>query len=45
MDRFLRCRAVGGVILLLFCYHVSYLTLVKFDYGYNMKANVAVGTD
>ncbi|XP_043216525.1 post-GPI attachment to proteins factor 3-like isoform X2 [Amphibalanus amphitrite] len=24
-------------------YHLSYLSLVKFDYGYNMKANIFVG--
>ncbi|NWY07336.1 PGAP3 factor, partial [Nothoprocta ornata] len=34
------CRAL---LLLLLAAHVSYLSLVRFDYGYNMMANVAVG--
>ena len=24
-------------------YHIMYLSLVKFDYGYNMKANILIG--
>ncbi|XP_071445911.1 post-GPI attachment to proteins factor 3 isoform X2 [Hetaerina americana] len=28
---------------LLFVYHVTYLSLVKFDYSYNMQANILVG--
>jgi len=33
-----------GVLILSFCaYHVHYLTFVHFDYGYNMKANIAMG--
>ncbi|XP_046390120.1 post-GPI attachment to proteins factor 3 [Ischnura elegans] len=27
----------------LFVYHVTYLSLVKFDYSYNMQANIIVG--
>uniref|UniRef100_A0A8B9S4M0 Post-GPI attachment to proteins factor 3 n=3 Tax=Apteryx TaxID=8821 RepID=A0A8B9S4M0_APTOW len=30
------------LLLFLTC-HISYLTLVRFDYGYNMAANVAIG--
>lgn len=37
--------AFGGLLLLLLTCHVSYLTLVHFDYGYNMAANVAIGED
>ncbi|XP_006822127.1 GPI-specific phospholipase A2-like PGAP3 [Saccoglossus kowalevskii] len=42
------CRrevAIGFAILLLilFSLHVSYLTFVTFDYGYNMKASVIAG--
>ncbi|XP_038609582.1 post-GPI attachment to proteins factor 3 isoform X4 [Tachyglossus aculeatus] len=35
--------AFGGVLLLLLAGHVTYLTLVRFDYGYNMAANVGFG--
>ncbi|XP_028931036.1 post-GPI attachment to proteins factor 3 isoform X1 [Ornithorhynchus anatinus] len=35
--------AFGGVLLLLLAGHVAYLTLVRFDYGYNMAANVGFG--
>ncbi|XP_053121006.1 post-GPI attachment to proteins factor 3 isoform X2 [Hemicordylus capensis] len=35
--------AFGGFLLLFLACHVSYLTLVRFDYGYNMAANVAIG--
>ncbi|XP_071960020.1 post-GPI attachment to proteins factor 3-like [Antedon mediterranea] len=31
------------VMITLFSAHVYYLSFVKFDYGYNMKVNVAVG--
>ncbi|NXY87080.1 PGAP3 factor, partial [Alcedo cyanopectus] len=34
------CRAF--LLLFLAC-HISYLTLVRFDYGYNMAANTAMG--
>ncbi|KAF3853575.1 hypothetical protein F7725_014263, partial [Dissostichus mawsoni] len=34
----------GGVLLILaFTSHVSYLTFVSFDYGYNMAANTSIG--
>ncbi|XP_007482369.2 post-GPI attachment to proteins factor 3 isoform X2 [Monodelphis domestica] len=33
----------GRFLLLLLAAHVSYLSLVHFDYGYNMVANVAIG--
>lgn len=43
----LRRPALIGVfrafLLLFLACHVSYLTLVRFDYGYNMVANVAIG--
>ncbi|XP_049777426.1 post-GPI attachment to proteins factor 3 [Schistocerca cancellata] len=32
-----------AVSLLFFIHHVTYLTMVHFDYGYNMKANIVVG--
>lgn len=35
--------AFGCFLLLFLACHVSYLTLVHFDYGYNMIANVAIG--
>ena len=35
--------AWGAVLLLLYLGHVSYLSLWRFDYGYNMAANVVVG--
>ncbi|XP_027728713.1 post-GPI attachment to proteins factor 3 isoform X1 [Vombatus ursinus] len=35
--------AFGGFLLLLLAAHISYLSLVHFDYGYNMVANVAMG--
>lgn len=48
------CRTVGlqrptvastfrVVLLLMLTAHVSYLSLVHFDYGYNLVANVAIG--
>uniref|UniRef100_A0A8C4WTY8 Post-GPI attachment to proteins factor 3 n=3 Tax=Gopherus evgoodei TaxID=1825980 RepID=A0A8C4WTY8_9SAUR len=36
-------NAFGGFLILFLACHVSYLTLVRFDYGYNMAANVAIG--
>ncbi|KAK6473108.1 post-GPI attachment to proteins factor 3 isoform X1 [Huso huso] len=33
----------GVLLILLFASHVSYLTFVNFDYGYNMAANTAIG--
>uniref|UniRef100_A0A8D0GPX9 Post-GPI attachment to proteins factor 3 n=1 Tax=Sphenodon punctatus TaxID=8508 RepID=A0A8D0GPX9_SPHPU len=35
--------AFGGFLILSLACHVSYLTLIRFDYGYNMAANVAIG--
>lgn len=35
--------AFGSLLLLLLSAHISYLSLVRFDYGYNMMANVAIG--
>ncbi|XP_071389891.1 post-GPI attachment to proteins factor 3 isoform X3 [Centroberyx affinis] len=34
---------VGVVLILAFTSHVSYLTFVSFDYGYNMAANATIG--
>ncbi|XP_054913995.1 post-GPI attachment to proteins factor 3 [Poeciliopsis prolifica] len=34
---------VGVLLILAFTSHVSYLTFVRFDYGYNMAANVSIG--
>ncbi|XP_073181708.1 post-GPI attachment to proteins factor 3 isoform X2 [Lepidochelys kempii] len=36
-------NAFGSFLILFLACHVSYLTLVRFDYGYNMAANVAIG--
>ncbi|OAA64963.1 Mn2+ homeostasis protein Per1 [Cordyceps fumosorosea ARSEF 2679] len=36
-------RAWTGVCVLLYVAHVAYLKGVRWDYGYNMAANVAVG--
>ncbi|XP_040124757.1 GPI-specific phospholipase A2-like PGAP3 isoform X3 [Ictidomys tridecemlineatus] len=36
-------RAFRAFLLLLLTTHVSYLSLVHFDYGYNLAANVAFG--
>lgn len=35
---------VGVLLILAFTSHVSYLTFVSFDYGYNMAANTTIGT-
>lgn len=35
---------VGVLLILAFTSHVSYLTFVSFDYGYNMAANTSIGT-
>lgn len=35
--------AFGALLLLLLSVHISYLSLIRFDYGYNMMANVAIG--
>lgn len=32
-----------ALLLLMLAAHVSYLSLVHFDYGYNLVANVAIG--
>uniref|UniRef100_A0A8C2FHM5 Post-GPI attachment to proteins factor 3 n=1 Tax=Cyprinus carpio TaxID=7962 RepID=A0A8C2FHM5_CYPCA len=34
---------VGALLILAFTSHVSYLTFVSFDYGYNMAANATIG--
>ncbi|CAG12654.1 unnamed protein product, partial [Tetraodon nigroviridis] len=34
---------VGVFLILAFTSHVSYLTFVSFDYGYNMAANTSIG--
>ncbi|XP_074418363.1 post-GPI attachment to proteins factor 3 isoform X2 [Larus michahellis] len=34
---------VRAFLLLFLACHISYLTLVRFDYGYNMAANAAIG--
>lgn len=34
---------VGVLLILAFTSHVSYLTFVSFDYGYNMTANATIG--
>ncbi|NXK56226.1 PGAP3 factor, partial [Chauna torquata] len=43
----LRRPALIGIfrafLLLFLACHISYLTLVRFDYGYNMAANVVIG--
>ena len=38
-----KLAACAVVLLSFFTYHVHYLAFVRFDYGYNMKANVTVG--
>jgi len=40
------CMQVLGTAVAIasfFCYHVYYLAFIKFDYGYNMKANIVIG--
>jgi hypothetical protein len=37
-------KALGVLFICLFVAHVAYLTIVTFDYTYNMYANVMVGT-
>lgn len=34
---------IGVLLILAFTSHVSYLTFVSFDYGYNMLANATIG--
>lgn len=37
-------RTIIGVIFTSFIsYHIYYLNYVKFDYGYNMRVNIAAG--
>ncbi|XP_078080398.1 GPI-specific phospholipase A2-like PGAP3 isoform X1 [Mustelus asterias] len=33
----------GALLIILFAGHVWYLTYVRFDYGYNMTANILIG--
>ncbi|XP_045382339.1 post-GPI attachment to proteins factor 3 [Lemur catta] len=35
--------AFRALLLLMLTAHVSYLSLIRFDYGYNLAANVAIG--
>lgn len=35
--------AFRALLLLMLITHVSYLSLVHFDYGYNLAVNVAIG--
>ncbi|XP_012307396.1 post-GPI attachment to proteins factor 3 isoform X3 [Aotus nancymaae] len=35
--------AFRALLLLMLTAHVSYLSLIRFDYGYNLVANVAIG--
>ncbi|KAG0174214.1 hypothetical protein DFQ28_000018 [Apophysomyces sp. BC1034] len=37
-------RVIGAVLLVLFVMHVSYLSLIEFDFGYNIFVCVLVGT-
>ena len=41
----LSCATISVTVLCLgfMAYHIMYLSLVKFDYGYNMKANILIG--
>ncbi|XP_037084681.1 post-GPI attachment to proteins factor 3-like [Pollicipes pollicipes] len=41
----LSCSTISVTVLCLgfMVYHILYLSLVKFDYGYNMKANILLG--
>ncbi|CEP15601.1 hypothetical protein [Parasitella parasitica] len=43
LTRSLFIQALGVLFICLFVAHVGYLTIVTFDYVYNMYANVAVG--
>ncbi|KAM6295462.1 post-GPI attachment to proteins factor 3 [Aegotheles albertisi] len=36
-------RVLRAFLLLLLACHISYLSLVRFDYGYNLAANAALG--
>lgn len=33
----------GALLFTFYVYHTYYLAVIKFDYGYNMKVNIAVG--
>ena len=37
------CFCVGLFLLCVYCGHVCYLSIIRFDYGYNMKFNVTIG--
>ena len=37
------CFCVGLFLLCVYCGHVFYLSIIRFDYGYNMKFNVTIG--
>ena len=38
-----RTRLFGVVVVVVFGYHIGYMSLIKFDYGYNMKFMVVIG--
>ncbi|GAV07015.1 hypothetical protein RvY_16910 [Ramazzottius varieornatus] len=42
-DRTWKWTAPALPLLIFYTYHCYYLTFVRFDYGYNMVANVSVG--
>ncbi|KAK7479334.1 hypothetical protein BaRGS_00029412 [Batillaria attramentaria] len=42
-DKWWRPTVAGVIMFIFYLRHVHYLAYVKFDYGYNMKVNVAVG--
>ena len=39
----LRVGPVFVILVLFYIYHVYYLVMVRFDYGYNMKAMITIG--
>ncbi|KAJ2617138.1 hypothetical protein H4S08_000462 [Coemansia sp. RSA 1365] len=43
LDSWRQTRMVAIACAIPYILHVSYLSLVKFDYGYNMMANAIVG--
>ncbi|KAJ2695853.1 hypothetical protein H4R19_005801 [Coemansia spiralis] len=43
LDTWRQTRPLVAVCAAAYALHVGYLTLVRFDYGYNMAANAAVG--
>ena len=43
-DKHWKWTVAAALLLSFYTYHCYYLTFVHFDYGYNMLANVSVGT-